>query len=190
MSIEIIENKEDSTLIKRKKTFVAKKYSPTRSKSIEDANELAVYLFAMNRFDEALVMLKSYSEMSPFVEPRYERWEASCFAMLLQAHIEKLHGNIGENQRLINKVCSDLFNPSHWVEGFSFEEFLASIEEGINNLDGATKNEKLKVRAEGFLLLINAYYSWCNKWSHFSDREMEIEKAMVNELNKISEVVS
>jgi len=189
MSIRITETKEDSALIKRKKSSVIKKYSPTRSKSIEEANDLTVYLFSLGRIDEALAILKSYSENSPFVESRYERWEASCFAMLLQSHIEKLKGNSKEHQRLLEIVDNDSFNPSHWVSRLTFNEFMDSIEAGIDHIDGATKNEKMKVRVEGFLVLLNATYFWCNKWEQFIGKEIDIEKATTNEINKIKYAV-
>lgn len=190
MTIKIAENSEDSILIKRKKISVAKKYSPTRSRSIEEANELAVYLFAMDRLDEALTMLKSYSEKSPYMNSKYERWEASCFAMLLQSHIERLQGNSTEHKRLLSIINNELFSPSNWVKSISFDEFISSTEAGADHIDGASKGEKLKARAEGLMILINAYYCWCKKWDHFFGRDSEIQETIMGELHKIREVVA
>jgi len=190
VGINIQFKEQDSNILRKKKDSVQKKYCSTKSKSIESANELAICLFSLNRQGEALEFLKSYSENSPFEKPRYERWEASCYAMLLQAHIEKLTGNIKEYERLISIVNNDYFTPSHWAIKFDFEEFINSINDGVDNLEEATKSEKLAVRCEGVLVLLNAYYIWSTKHLKFEERLSDIEIAIENELNKINSIVS
>ena len=186
MSIIIRDLEEDSSSLKRKKTSVLKKYSPTRSKSIEAANELSVILMALGRDNEALELLKSYSEESPFEAPRYERWEASCYAMLLQAHLEKLSGNETEFLRLTDKVGSDHFNPNNWFSESDFDEFIGSIDSGIDHIEGATKSEKLLVRAEGVLALLVALYLWSTKWSAISKRTPDLRQAIREELKRVA----
>lgn len=185
MCINIKTLEADSKVIKRKKSSVAKAFSLTRSKSIEVANELTVILFALNRYDESLFLLKSYSEKSPFDVARNERWHAACFAMLLQSHIERIQGNITESQRLLVKVNNDHFNPSNWFTENELDDFLHSIDKGVDELDGVTKAEKLQVRAEGVLMLLVANYLWTAKWSSFSRRVSDIEYALNLELGKI-----
>lgn len=190
MSIEIEQSNEDTAFIKRKKASVSKKYGPTRSKSIEEANELAVYLFALGRLEEAEVLLKSFSEKSPFVHPRYERWEAACYAMLLQAHIMKLVGNEREFERLVGKSCNDQFNPNHWFKNDDFDEFTDSVRAGVDVFDGVTKSEKLSARAEGILALLNAIYIWPNKFESFKARKSELEQLLTEEIDRLAELLS
>lgn len=190
MSIDIKIIESDSKSLKRKKESVSKKYSPTRSKSLEAANELAVILFSLGRKDESLEMLKSYSEKSPLEVPRYERWEAACYAMLLQSHIEKISGNELEFQRLLDQVNNECFNPNSWFTENDFDEFINSTRTGVDHIDGATRGEKLQVRTEGVLALLYAYYFWSKRWPEFSRRASEIELALKEELAKVASYLS
>jgi len=190
MSIDIQDSDSDSKSLKRKKTSVLKKYSSTSLKSIESANELSVVLFSLGRNEESLKILKSYSEQSQLEIPRYERWEAVCYAMLLQAHIENILGNERESRRLLERVDNEYFNPNSWFTENDFDEFVNSINTCVDSIEGATKSEKLQVRSEGILALLYAYYFWSKKWGNFKKRLTELEQAIEVEAKKVTSYVS
>ena len=190
MTIKIFDKIEDSPFIRRRKKAVLNKYSPTRSKTIEKANNLAIYLCATGQFNEAEKMLKSYSENSPFERSRYERWESACFAMLLQAHLMKEKGEIKEFNRLLNITKNDFFTPNNWFKEGDFEEFMSSIRSGMEEVCDLTKNEKVEIRAGGIFALLVALYIWTERWKTFEIKSNEIYEAIGLELKKIRDLIS
>ena len=190
MAIEIEFTESDSATLKRRKKAVAKNYKLTKSQTIEEANHLAVFLFALGRFDESAKLLDSYIENSPFVEHRPERWEAVCLGMLLKAHISKLRGEIEEFNRLFEILNTNKFNPSAWVKLFSYEEFALSTEAGIDEMEYSSKYEKLVVRVEGFFNCLVALYIWSGNITNYKGREQDINKLLNSEISKIKQAVS
>ena len=59
LEIEILD--DDCGPIKRKKASLLEKFKPTQTKQIEEANLLAVYLLAQDRYEEAKKLLQSYA---------------------------------------------------------------------------------------------------------------------------------
>ncbi len=102
--LDIIECAEDNAFIRRKKISARNKFSTLRSQTIEEANVLSVFLFSIDRFDEAYRLLKSYAEEIPFNEHRWQRWEATCQGLLFLAYLEGLKENDEESLRLTNIV--------------------------------------------------------------------------------------
>lgn len=189
MTITIIEHPQDSAFIKRRKKSLLKKYSPTRSRSLEEANHLAVYLYSLERSDEAEQLLDSYCEYSPFEKPRYERWEAACFAMLFNAHIKQEKGAQDESKRLLKKVDNELFKPNHWFGEHDADEFIRSIQNGSNAMLDCSHNDICQHHAEAYLALLYALYFWSRKWVTFQEREHDIHLCIKQELNRIKSLI-
>ena len=187
--IDVSENETDSTFLKRRKRVVLKKYSPTKSKSLEEANELAVYIYATDRAEEAEQLLDSYSEKSPWENPRYERWHAACYAMLFSAYFKKKKGNFVEHRRLVSIAQNIYFDPIPWIGPNDFDEFVIGIRSGLDDYDDISHYEHSQVRSQGFLLLLYADYILGEKWPTFASRRREIEMERASELAKLKMLV-
>lgn len=187
--IAIEENDLDTKFVARRKTAVLKKYKPTNSRSLEEANELAVYIYSLNREDETEKLLESYCEESPFVNPRFERWEAACFAMLFNADLKKKKGNIEEYERLMAIIINDYFNPFNWFKEGDLDEFIASVSRGLEGLDDCTKHEKCQDAAQGYLAILYAIHVWSREWQGISSRVGDLNKLMDEQLNRVNQLV-
>lgn len=107
--VSISEKSEDCAFIKRKKKSILRKYSPTRSKSIEEANFLAAYLLSLSRNKEAESLLESYAPALTLDEHRPQRWDASCLAKALLAFV-CLDGNRREKA---DDLCCQILGPEY-----------------------------------------------------------------------------
>jgi hypothetical protein len=132
--IKIIENELDNAFLKRKKKSVLKKFEPTKSKTIEEANLLCAFLVAVGRSAEAYEILKAYTENIAFIEHRWERRIATCQAILLQAYIEKKSGNIDESNRLNEIVNNNDYYP--YIESGPKEAYFKKLIEGLRSTPG------------------------------------------------------
>ena len=186
--IELKIGTKDSSFIKRRKAIVLERYCPTHSKSLEQANELAVYIYSMGRPNEVEMFLDSYCENSPFVAPRWQWWEAACYAMLFSTHLKRVSGDIDGYRRLLAIVQNDHFDPFPWIKDVEFDEYL----EATCNLPEwgpFTHHEKCQIRAQSFLGLLYSMYIGSKQWAIFRHQEKEIENELSPLLDKINELV-
>ena len=153
--ISIKQGSNDCTFIKRRKTSVLKKYKNTHSRSIEEASELSVYLYAVGDEKQAEELLESFCEQSPFDQFRPQRWEAVGEAILFNAYI-KNEKNPTESKRLINIIKANNYSP---IPG-SDNDYLGRLFEAIDttpSMQGLyTKHELCQVYAQTYLQIIYA----------------------------------
>lgn len=141
--LEVAESELDNAFIRRKKKALLKKFIPTQSKTIEEANCLVVYLLVLERATEAYDLLVSYAEKIPYDQNRRERWEATCKAILLLAFIERSRGNDEVSDKLNQVVLSQDYEVGrddkvYWfwrqIEGFNAAHSLI-VSEGLKQND-------------------------------------------------------
>ena len=151
--IAIKQGSNDFTFIKRRKTSALKKYKNTHSRSIEEASELSVYLYAVGEEKQAEELLESFCEQSPFDQFRPQRWEAVGDAILFNAYI-KNKKNPTESKRLINIIKTNNYSP---IPG-SDNDYLGRLFEAIDTTHSMqalyTKHELCQVYAQTYLQFI------------------------------------
>jgi len=186
--INILENKSDNAFLKRKKKSIAKKFGPTKSKTIEEANQLCTYLVVLGRTTEVYEVLKSYVEEIPFVENRWERRIATCQGILLLAYLEKLMGNMKEATRLNNIVIDNDYYP--YIRSSEKDKYFLELVEGFNStpnmIDACdiAHSEVCGIYAELFLNFL--YFEQLHRSIEtFSDDHKEILQDTVEDLKKI-----
>ena len=150
--LTLVDNDQDNAFLKRKKKSIRNKFKPTQSNTIEEANLLAVYLVVIGRTDEAHKLLKSYAEEIPYDEHRWERWEATCKAILLLSSLEQNLGNKQESERLCKIVLNNDYEVGgddkiklFWkaIEGFNAAQLIIECEE-------LKQNDTCKIYAETY----------------------------------------
>lgn len=191
--IQIESNETDSAFLKRRKSSVLKKYSPTRSNTIEEANELAVYMHAVDQTSATESLLESYCNNSPFVEHKPERWEAVCFAKLFKAHLNQPEDSA--KQTLIDELSNDeLFSPTClFAKEGGYKEFIESSRNEVNNVKvncGLSQREEGQILAEGYLVLLVAYYIWSEKWPDYAEHKDVILEESTNKLKAIKDLIT
>ena len=136
--LNVIESELDNAFMRRKKKALLKKFKPTQSKTIEEANCLVVYLLVLDRTTEAYDLLISYAEKIPYDQNRWERWEATCKAILLLAFMERSRGNDEVSDKLNQVVLNQDYEVGrddkvYWfwrqIEGFNAAHSLVVSEE-------------------------------------------------------------
>lgn len=137
--LKLIETESDNAFLRRKKKSLSKKFKPTQSKTIEEANALAVYLIVLERLDEAHQLLASYAEQIPYVEHRWERWEATCKAILLLSFLESGKDNETES----NRLCQIVLNQDYEIGRDDKQKLFWETIEGFNAAQSLIDHEEL-----------------------------------------------
>lgn len=179
----LVDDGQDNSFLKRKKKSIRNKFKPTQSKTIEEANLLAVYLILLARDDEAYKLLKSYAEEIPYNEHRWHRWEATCKAILLLSYLEKSTGNNKESERLCKVVLNRDYEAGRddklrlfWetVEGFNGAQ-------SIIQREGLKQNDTCIIYAETYQLFL--YFEQLSPYfPEFKETDQLILRANITDL--------
>ena len=184
-------NPMDSIFIKRRKKSVQTKFKATQSRTIEEASELSVYIYSLGNELEAEELLNSFSEESPYNEHRPQRWAAVGEAILFNAYIKKLNGEMGECERLKKIIVTHDYDPIPGGKDKYLPRLKESLNSGIEMWDSVTKHEKCQIIAQSFLLCVYAklmFPSLCEKYELESG--FNISSEMVSLLERLKNEVS
>jgi hypothetical protein len=186
--LNVVDEEIDNAFLRRKKKSVRNKFKPTQSKTIEEANLLCVWLIVVGRKREAYDLLKSYATEIPYDEFRWERWEATCKAILLLSYLEQEKGNIEQSNRLNSIVLNQ-----DYVVGDHYEDrrklFWEHVK-GYNSVPGMIEPCALKhndlciIYAEHFQEFM--YFEQLKSHiSEFSDSDRVMLTTVINENREI-----
>lgn len=181
--VVIHENQDDNSFLRRRKASVRRKYKNTRSRTIEEATELAVFLYAVGQERETEELLDSFCELSPFNQYRPQRWMAVGQAILFNAYIKAQNNNYEECERLTNIVHHCDYDPISGVSKTELLNVLIEVKttefELLDKLEEFTKRDCCDVYAQEYLFFIYAKQMLprCLKKISVSD-ELIIDSAM------------
>ena len=187
--IAIKHGSNDCKFIKRRKTSVLMKYKNTHSRSIEEASELSVYLYAVGDVKQAEELLESFCEQSPFNQFKPQRWEAVGEAILFNAYI-KSEKNPTESKRLIDLIKANNYSP---IPG-NDNEYLGRLFEAIDTTPSMqalyTKHELCQVYAQRYLQFIYAKLMLLKHCTEYERSEgVNIDTEMADTLSNLTNAV-
>ncbi len=181
--LDIIECAEDNAFMRRRKISARNTFSTMRSETIEEANILSVFLFSIDRVEEAYRLLKSYAEEIPFNEHRWQCWEATCQGLLFLAYLESLKENDEESLRLTNIVYEQDYERGRddklelfWATLGGHHMILDLIE-----LQEPTQNDSCSIYAEQLLHFIY-FQQLIPLFGGFGETEKRILRSNVSDL--------
>jgi hypothetical protein len=152
--LSIQQDESDNAFIKRRKKVVSKNYKSTKSKSIDEATQLAVYLLSMNKQQEAESLLDSFCELTPYAEYPPQRWMAIAQAILLSAYIKKENGDYTESERLKSLVEPYDYDPIPGAKAAFYSRLYESLNSTLFETIEINHHEKCAIHAEHYLLFI------------------------------------
>ena len=180
---------EPNKYLKRFKGSLQRRFRLTRSNELFEAVDLAYYLLALDRHEEALEIVSFLSNAVEF-NGDYKIWTPVGCAIILESRLHRLLGNPGARKATLEKV---IMNP--YRTPLKKEELSRLIAEGIQDL-GAARREKsqkwschILSRALMSLCFLSETSEWGFEHSQTYDNK-DIESLMDEALQLLKERLS
>jgi len=113
---EIVDLPESNKLLRAIRGTLSKRFSLKSGNSLLLVSELASYLYALDRIDEALKIL-TFVESNIVFNGDHNIWTPVGYSICLLSRIRKFEGDSAESTRLLNRILENPFTTPDPVVG-------------------------------------------------------------------------
>ena len=180
IELNLTTNSDDPNIVVRSKKSLINNFKVTNYAHIDKAVWLALYLYFLNKTQEAIELLESFVNDVEYSEEKEDLWGSNGNGVLLLAYINRKEGKLEKENKLVNIIINEDIFTNRTTRGSLLREEFDYYKERMELHSKETHKYRCEILGEIFFTFLY-FLELLPTYSH------EISD---NEANKISEILT